>query len=123
MEEGEKPGVSLRFLTWVARRTVKPLPKDRSRFKGREKQDGSFRYESILLSHIQCCPLKYTQFLRLNQFNSKVREGSSADYPKEQALSVINSFGSIPQSIWFKNKLDQILPMLGNFTSSGRPRP
>lgn len=81
MEEGEKPGASHMFLTWVARSHY--LRAEAGLREGKK----SFRYESILLPHIQCCPLKYTQFLRLNLFSSKVMEGSSADSPKEQTLS------------------------------------
>lgn len=34
-------------------------------------------------------------------------EGSLADLPKEQTLS--DSFGPVPQSLWFNNNPDQLL--------------
>ena len=48
----EIPGVTLSFLSWEMRKTVKPLTVGRWSLRGKEEQDACFRQKSTTLS---CC--------------------------------------------------------------------
>lgn len=101
LREKEKPGGTLRFLTWVVGRIATPLTKGRSRF-GEERG----KLPAVTLQYNFSLVSRDTLLNKHTSWGSNQLKLSFSRFAKGTD-SLPNSFNSIPQSIWCKKNLNQ----------------